>query len=442
VNACALKKASSSLLARGLATLCVSGLLAGAALAQTAGAPSPGLGESVAAVVNGEIISSYDLKQRIRLLFAITPGLQPTEENITQAERESLRQLIDERLELQEIRHVQERQKDYNPIPNDQQIDSAIGELAQRQGMTAQQFQTALRQDGIDPRTLREELKAQRAWQRYIYDRYRDNVAVGQDQIRAAMQRALAAAEKARYLVSEIYIDAAKVGGEAAAVDGANQLITQIQQGAPFATVAQQFSGRPSAANGGDEGWLNAGQIQPPEVERALEQMRPGQVSQAIPVAGGVYIVALRDKQAGAGVDVVNLKQAAVSLPASATPEQVAEAQRKLEALRGQITGCDSLEADAGKVSGVIAGDLGEAEVKDLTPEFQKAIAPLKVGQVSEPVRSPAGLHLVALCGRHAKGAKTPTRDDIQSQLENEQFSMIERRALRDLRNSATIESR
>ena len=100
------------------------------------------------------------------------------------------------------------------------------------------------------------------------------------------------------------------------------------------------------------------------------------------------------------------------------------------------------MEAQAGKVPGVIAGDLGEAEVKDLTPEFQQAIAPLQVGQVSQPVRSAAGLHLVALCGRHASGVAAPTREEIERRLENEQFGMIERRALRDLRNSATIETR
>jgi peptidyl-prolyl cis-trans isomerase SurA len=139
---------------------------------------------------------------------------------------------------------------------------------------------------------------------------------------------------------------------------------------------------------------------------------------------------------------VVNLKQAAVRLPQTATPAQLAEARQKLEALRAKIKSCSTLEADAAKTPDIVAGDLGETEVKDLTPEFQQAIAGLQVGQVSAPVRSEAGLHLVALCGRGTSGVKAPTRAEIQSRLENDQFAMIERRFLRDLRNSATIETR
>src|SRR5689334_25050292 len=105
-------------------------------------------------------------------------------------------------------------------------------------------------------------------------------------------------------------IDANRVGGMETAMQGANQLVTQMQQGAPFPAVARQFSALPTAASGGDAGWVSTGEVAP-QVQSALEQMRPGQPSTPIPVKDGVDIVYLRDKPAGAGAALVSLKQAA-----------------------------------------------------------------------------------------------------------------------------------
>ena len=170
--------------------------------------------------------------------------------------------------------------------------------------------------------------------------------------------------------------------------------------------------------------------------------MRAGQVSDPIPTPEGVYIVQLRDKQAGAGATLVSLKQAAVRVTDKATSEQLADASGKLERLKAEAHNCNELESDAVKYDGVVAGDLGETEIGDLSPEFKQAVDKLTVGQIGGPVRSRVGMHLIALCGRRVSGGKAPTRDEIQSRLENEQLSMIARRYLRDLRNSATIESR
>jgi peptidyl-prolyl cis-trans isomerase SurA len=165
-------------------------------------------------------------------------------------------------------------------------------------------------------------------------------------------------------------------------------------------------------------------------------------VSKPIAVSDGVYILDLRDKRAGAATEVVELKQAEISLPTTASTEQVAAAKGELETLRHRITGCESLDVQAAKSPGVVAGDLGETDLKDLRPSFQTAIAHLKVGQVSEPVRTDAGLHLIVVCERHAGGARAVTRADIEDKLRGEQFDMFARRFLRDLRNSATIETR
>jgi len=401
----------------------------------------PKLSESVAAIVNDEVISSYDLRQRMRLLVA-TSGVQPTADNLPQIQREALRNLVDEHLEMSEIRDTEAKQKDLKLEPTDKEIDERISEIAASAGIKAEQFLATLRSDDVDVQTLKDEIRAQLAWERYIGARFRDNVDVGDNQIRAAMERANAEASKPQYLVSEIFIDASRVGSEAAAIEGARQLIAQMQQGAPFPSVARQFSNSPTAANGGDLGWVTADSLQQPELTKAIEEMRAGQLSQPIAAADGVYILALRDKRAGVTDTVVDLKQAAISLPPGATPEEVSKAETKLAALRGKLDGCDSLQARTAKTPGILAGDLGETDVKDLRPAFQQAIANLKIGQVSEPVRTDIGLHLIMVCERHAAGARAMTKAAIESRLQGEQYDMYGRRFLRDLRNSATIETR
>jgi peptidyl-prolyl cis-trans isomerase SurA len=411
--------------------------------AEAPAAPKPvrgQLGESVAAVVNDEVISTYDLRQRM-LLLMVTSGVQPTEQNLAEIQREALRSLVDEHLEMQEIKHVEEKQKDLHLEPTPKELDEEIAGMAQQNNVKPEQLIGTLKAAGVAPETLRDQLAAQMAWRRYMGGRFGSSIRIGDEQIAAAEARTRASAEKPQYLVSEIYIDAARVGGIDQAQQGAAQLEAQIKQGAPFPAVARQFSGLPTAANGGDAGWLVAGDM-PPALEAVLESMRPGQLSPPVPVQDGVYILLLRDKRAGADATLVNLKQAAVRIPADATPEVVAAATAKLDTLKSGFTTCANLESQASKIDGVVAGDLGDTDISELSPAFKAVVDTLKVGQIGGPVRTNAGLHLVALCSRRPSGSKLPSHDDLENRLYGEQLSMVARRFLRDLKNSATIESR
>jgi peptidyl-prolyl cis-trans isomerase SurA len=241
--------------------------------------------------------------------------------------------------------------------------------------------------------------------------------------------------------LSEVYIDFDKAGGQTQATDEANQLIAQLHGGAPFQNVARQFSNASTAANGGDAGWVTAGELDP-EVRAAVDEMRPGSLSAPIPTKDGIWIVYLRDRQAGGSAVLINLKQAAIAMPADAPQDQVDAAKAKLETLRGQLHGCENFEAVAGKVDGVLAGDLGEADAKDLAPAFRDAATTLPIGQISEPIRSDQGLHLLVVCSKRSSAAQGLNHDQIENQLMGEQLQMINKRYLRDLRNSASIEVR
>lgn len=408
----------------------------GAALAEL---PLSSISESVAAVVNDDIISTYDLVQRMRLL-SITAGIQPDENTLPQLQREAMRSLTEERLQIQELRKVEKEHKT-DIVASDEDVDAELAEVAKGNNMTADQMLSQLRSAGVGPETLREQIRAEVSWQGYIRGRFGSRLRIGQDQIKAVQEQLTSSAGKPQYQISEVVIDPVRVGGLDNAVQGASQLIVQIQQGAPFPAVARQFSSAATAANGGDAGWVGAGEM-PAQVEQALEQLRPGQISRPIVTDDGVYIIALRDKRAGSNVSLVSLKQAAVPLAADATAEQVQAATAQLEALRPLVTGCADLEAKAADVQGVMAGDLGEAEVAGLIEGFQAAVATTPDGKLSQAIRTNAGLHLIMVCGRRQSGAQIPTAQQIESRLVGQQLSMISRRLLRDLRGTATIEQR
>jgi peptidyl-prolyl cis-trans isomerase SurA len=435
------RKAAGMAVAMGLAVLAgARPTLAQAPAAAPAPAAPPPLAESVVATVNDDVISTYDLRQRMRLLM-VTSGVQPTADNIPQIEREALRALVDEHLEMQEIRH-QEKEQKFTITATDQDVMDDLNHMAEGNRMTGQQLLAALAGAGVGPETLRDQLRAEISWQRWIAGRYGGSrLKVSQAQINAVYDQIQAEASKPQYQIAEIFIDAARVGGMDTAVNGAQQLITQLQQGAPFAAVARQFSAAPTAANGGEAGWLTEAQL-PAEVRAGISELSAGQLSRPIPAKDGVYIILLKAKRAGAGADLITLKQVAIALPAGAPDSQVEVARQKLIALKSQITSCANLDKVASKVDGVVSGDLGEADIKDLRPDFRDAASGLQVNQVSDPIRTDVGLHLIAVCARRQSGVALPSREEIESHLQDEQLSMIARRYLRDLRTSATIETR
>ena len=419
---------------------------AGAAAPPAAAAAPPpeqqGLTEEVIASVNDDVITNYDLGQRVRSI-AVTAGIQPTRDDLAELQRYALNQLIEERLELQELRREEKEQakdgKTVSIVATESDIDDEIAGMAKDNHMSKDQLMAMFAQQGIAPDTLRSQVRAQVSWRRWIQGFYGSRLRIGEDQIKAFQQRAAAEADKPKYLINEIYIDSSRVGGMQQAMDEATQLVAQLHQGAQFPSVAKQFSAASTAANGGNSGWVTGGDY-PAEVREAVADMRPGSLSSPIQTKDGVYLIYLQDKQAGGSSILISLKQAAIALPADAPQDQVDAAKAKLEALRPQLHGCDGFETIAGKVDGVLAGDLGEAEAKDLSPAFRDAALSLPVGQVSEPIRSDQGLHLLAVCNKRNNAGQGMDHDQIENMLYGQALTMIAKRQVRDLRNAAAIE--
>src|ERR1700758_5451531 len=200
-----------------------------AAMTPTADVPSAGgdsadkplLSESVVVTVNDDIISSYDIVQRMRLLI-VTSGIQPTDQNLPELQREAVRSLIDEHLEMQNLREEGKTQK-FDLVASDSEVDDEIASIARSNNTSATQLLAQLAAQGVGPQTFREQLRAEISWRGWIRGRYGQRLTIGEDQIKAFQKRQEAEAGKPQYEISEILLDANRVGGMQQAQDGAAQ---------------------------------------------------------------------------------------------------------------------------------------------------------------------------------------------------------------------------
>ena len=389
------------------------------------------LSDGIVATVNDQIITGYDLRQRMLVIIAMSQ-VQPTEENIPAIQQQALSALIEERLQAAEITKFEDLKV------TDAEVDEEIAGMAQEAGVTPAAYLAFLEQGGIRPANLREQLRTEIGWRALVGGRFNSRAKVSRAQVDQAMRQLSEAAAKPQYLIGEIYLEAARVGGQQAALNGAQQLVDQMVQGAPFQAVARQFSAAPSAVRGGDAGWVVQGTVQP-ALQTALDQLQVGQLSRPIPVEGGVYIVYMRDKRSGAATSLVTLKQIMIEAPDTASEADIAAATARLEALRSQLT-CDNILTRATSEPGLLGADLGEADVGNLAPQFQQVARSAEVGTVSSPVRTPLGVHLLAVCGRRVGGPDAPSFQQVEGRLQNQNLAMLARRYIRDLRADALIE--
>ncbi|QBX37815.1 peptidylprolyl isomerase [Brevundimonas sp. S30B] len=392
------------------------------------------LADGIVATVNDRIITGYDLRQRMLVVIAMTQ-VQPTEENLQAIQQQALQDLIEERLQALELERFAEQLQ-----ISDEEVDQEIAAMAQEAGVTPQAYLGFLQRGGIALAPFRAQIRTSIGWRELVGGRFGARARVSRNQVDQTLRQMAEAAAKPQYLIGEIFIDAARAGGQQAAVNGAQQLIQQILQGAPFQAVARQFSSAPSAAaqTPGDAGWIIQGTVQP-ALQQAFDALEPGQLSNPIPVEGGVYIIYMRDKRSGADTSLVQLRQMMIELPETATEAQVAAATERLNTLRPQLT-CDSILPRARSEEGLLGSDLGEADVQNLAPQFQQVARSAEIGTISTPVRTPLGLHLLAVCGRRTGGPDAPTFQQVENRLRNQALVMMERRYMRDLRADSLIE--
>ncbi len=419
----------------------------GAAESAEAAAPKH-QGDGVAAIVNDTVISDFDLRQRAAL-FVATSGVRPNPKQMKEIREQVLKQLETERIQLLEAQK-------HNITVSASEVDKAIENIVSENNLTMDRLKALLKQAGVYMSTLRAQIAAQIAWSKTVQGRYASEVNVTPAQIESEMTRLSESADKPRFRVSEIFLPVDSPEQADKVKKDMDELETQIKMGAPFGAVARQFSQNPTAAQGGDLGWVSPGQL-PPELNKVLMQMKAGQVSIPIRAAGGYYILALRAREEPEGTKLpVQTKPqyppgvlplARVLLPIGPNPpkELMTRAMQAAEVIRSNIQNCTMLPKLVQQMKGAVYMNLGTMHLSSLSQQMQNALSNTTAGQTTKPFHSPAGVELIVRCDEAPPKITTfkmPTRAEVEQKLAEEQMTVLARRYMRDLRRDADIETR
>ncbi len=384
--------------------------------------------EAVAAVVNDTVITTFDVRQRMKLML-ISAGGQIPPEAYPQLQQQALRDLVEEKLKLQEA-------KKFELEVTDAEISSEIGMIATQSNMSPAELEESLAQDGISMNALKEQIEATIAWPQLVQGRFRDRVRVNEDEVEDTLSRMKEDASKERYLVSEICIPVDDPSQAQQYYQGGLQLIEQMRRGVPFAVAAQQFSACTTAAVGGDLGWVHAGEL-PAELDAAIRELPPGSVTNPIPSEGAFMILAVRDKSEAVVAGEPSFTLAYASADGSIGENAARMAFEQLstaDACSGR-----ALRVDLGKGIGVAL--LENMTLDSIDPRFRTAIEDLKRGDTSAVVEADGAYHAAYVCDLD-EGLGLPSRDAIENRIYSRQLTRIGQQYLRDLERRSMVDIR
>jgi peptidyl-prolyl cis-trans isomerase SurA len=398
-----------------------------AALAGAASPASAQYAEGVAAIVNDHVISTFDVRQRATLLL-VSAGIQSTPEMQQRAQAQALRDLIDERLQLQETRDQ------YEITIAPEEINRRLEDIARQNNTDLAGLTRSLAADGVSISTLRSQIEADIAWSRLMNGLYGTRLRISEADITETQERIAAAATRPQYQISEIFLPAETPQQFEEMEQGAMRLLQEMQRGAPFPLVARQFSQAPSAAAGGDLGWIASTELMP-ELQPIAERLQPGQVSLPVRTPNGVHIIAMRDRRAGAAAgssSQIALRQ--ITAPAAR--------QSALERVQRRIENCNNLESAVSDIEGALVIDLGQTTEADLSPAIRERVSGVAPGSASSVQVEGEQASFLVVCARQTGGGGLPSRQEIEGRLREQEMSMLAERYLRNLRREATVITR
>jgi peptidyl-prolyl cis-trans isomerase SurA len=388
------------------------------------------------AIVNGDVITQTDVDQRLALL-AIANGGQIPNEEIDRLRDQVLRNLIDETLEIQAATTAKIEVKDSD-------IEKTLARVAQNVKQSPDQLAAYLAANGSDISSMRRQIKGEIAWDRLQRAKIESTINVGDDEVKAVLDRMNAAKGAEEYRVGEIFLSATP-STDGQTLDNARKILDQLRNGASFAGYARQYSEASTAAVGGDLGWVRPEQL-PGPLAAALRSMSAGSVSNPIQVPGGYSIIAVQDTRKILTADprdaVLSLKQVSITFPKGMEKSAAEPIVAKFSEAARNVGGCGGADKIAADFHGEVV-QRDQVKLRDLPPALQQMMTPMQVGQATQPFGSlEEGVRVLVICGRDESSPDQPSFDQVYNQLNEERVNARARRYLRDLRRDAVIEFR
>ncbi|MDE2304612.1 MAG: peptidylprolyl isomerase [Gammaproteobacteria bacterium] len=374
--------------------------------------------DRIAAVVNDGVVMKSQLDAE---MAAVTQRLE--QEKVSLPPRSVLQKQVLDRLVLQEIE--EQRARHIGLSITDEQLNGALQEIAARNKIPFDQLPTALAAQGVDYKQYRESLRKELTLQAL---RERDVIArivVTPREIDQYLAHQDSAAANDQFDISHILI-AVPAAASPAQIEKltkkANDIAARARAGENFAQLAIANSDAEKALEGGELGWRKGSQL-PDFILELVTKMKPGEIGGPVRTPSGFHIIRLNGRRGGEKpvfVQQVHLRHILLK-PNELDDDQTV--RQKLLKIRKRILGGEDFAGIASTTSedpgsAPDGGDLGWVSPQVFVPEFRKAIADLKVGEISEPFKTRYGWHIVQLLGKR-------TIDDTQDLRRQRAFEAI-----------------
>lgn len=400
------------------------------------GSPAPAFQTRIAAVVNDDVITLGDLMSRLRMVM-VSSNLPDTPEMQKRLEPQVLRTLVDEKLQLQAA-------KKENIVATKPELKKALAELEEQNHMKPGQLMDYLKAHGIEKSALLDQLTASIVWAKLVRRLAQRTSPVTDEEVDHEISRMKEHASDPESRVAEIFLAVDTPSQDQQVRDLAERLTDQMRQGARFSAIAQQFSQSPTAAVGGDIGWVRPQQL-PAELAKTVAQMHPGELSPPIRTPAGYYLLLLLDRRTGTSGSeaetTVDLVQVVFPLPPEPSPATRAAAIAEAQSVRAAATSCPEM-LKIGKEKAPQLSSEGKLHLTQIAPPMRPLIMSLPIGQPSQPILQKNGVGVVMVCQRSVPGKELPNHAEVYNMMMRQRLDIVARRYMRDLREAAFVDVR
>jgi len=431
---------SNRLLRRGALGLCAALMAAGGASGQTAGT-APRLADHIVAVVNQELVTNAEVQQRLAAARAEASRagarLPPDE----QLRRQVLESMIDERAQLTHAR-------DSGLHVEDPELDRAVANVAQQNRLTLPQLRERLQREGIDFQRFRSNIRDQILLERVREREVQSRIKISDGEIDTLLAGRASGVAPPDYNVAQLLVSVPESAGEAEVAERraiAEKALARAKSGDDFAKLVGELSDG-AKDNGGALGLRSADRL-PDLFVVAVTPLRAGDVApQLVKSGAGFHVLKLLERRDG-GLMVTQtharhiLLRTSEQLPQPAAIARLAEMKQQI--VNGQASFTQLARDNSEDGSAAQGGELGWASPGQFVPEFEEAMRRLEPMQVSDPIVSRFGVHLIQVVERRQQPVdRKQQRDIARNVLRERKFDTAYKEWSREVRARAYVEMR
>jgi len=396
--------------------------------------------DRVLVVVNDEAITQWDLGEQRRVMLSQLKASNIAPPSADVLDKQVLERLVVERALLQFA-------KDTGIRVDDTTVERTILRVAEENKVKPDEFRKLLEREGIAYSNYREDIRRQIIVQRVREREVDSKIQVSDAEVDNYLATLASQGGEDEYMISHIYVTVPEQATPEVVNERrqrAQQALGEVNAGKDFAAVAASYSNAPDASSGGNLGWRTAARL-PTIFSDIVRKMKPGEVSGLLRSAGGFHIVKLADVRSRNQPTVVDQTHARHILVKVNETTSEADAKARIDRLKDRLAGGAKFEdvarVNSDDASSARGGDLGWISPGDTVPDFERAMNALALNEISQPVRTPFGWHLIEVLERRKQDVtqerrREQARQALRQRKSDEQFEEF----VRQLRDRTYVE--